>query len=265
VRFGSVGLGELLLLLFIVALLFRGRQLPALGRRLGEQASKPFRRVRWVWSSVAGDEEEALRAEEAFGRKCAHELESQFPGPVAQALRERLAGIGARLSEAQQAGPRHFAFRAVAAPAPNAFALPGGFVFVTDSLLRLCGDDDGAVAFVVGHEMGHVLRSHARDRLMADLVLDLVERRLPAAGRVVHQMLGKGYSREQEHEADGEAVRLMEAADIDPAGGVRVLELLAKLAPQPSGLEEYFSTHPTLEERIRALRQRRRSSAAAAD
>jgi predicted Zn-dependent protease len=259
-RIGSLGLPELLLLLFIIVLLFRGRQLPALGRRLGEQASKPFRRARWAWSSVAGDEKEALRAEQAFGRKCAEELQGQFPGAVAPAVQQRLEGIGARLATALGDSPRRFAFRAVAAPAPNAFALPGGFVFVSDSLLRLCGDDDEAAAFVVAHEMGHVLKSHARDRLMADLVFDLVERRLPAAGRAVHQMLGKGYSREQEREADAEALWLMDAAGLDPAGGVRVLQRLAELGTQPSGVEEYFSTHPTLEERIRALREQLEAS-----
>jgi predicted Zn-dependent protease len=208
---------------------------------------------------VAGDAEEALRAEEAFGRKCAEELQGQFPGGVAAVLEERLAGIGARLSAAQGEGARRFAFRVVAATAPNAFALPGGFVFVTDSLLRLCGDDDAAAAFVVAHEMGHVRCHHARDRLMADLVFDLVERRLPAAGRAVHQMLGKGYSREQEREADREALPLMQAAGFDPAGGVRVLERLARLGASPSGLEEYFSSHPTLEQRIRDLHRSTRS------
>ena len=252
-RFGSLGLAELLLLALIIALLWRGRGLPAVGRRLGERARKPFRQARWLWGSVAGDETEARSAEEAFGRECARELAAKFPGHVDPDDQRRVAEIGARLSAAQGDGSRSFEFRAVAAPNPNAFALPGGFVFVTDGLLRLCADDREASAFVVAHEMGHVLLDHARDRLMADLVFDVVGRRVPAAGQVVREMLGKGYSRDQELEADREAVRLLMAAGFHPDGGVRALESLARHTPEQEDLGEYFSTHPRLHERIRAL------------
>jgi len=254
-RFGSLGLAELLLVALLIALIWRGRGLPTLGRRLGERARKPFRQARWMWGSVVGDEAEALRAEEAFGHECAREFAAQFPGAVAPDDQRRLTEIGARISSAQGEGSRAFVFCVVRAPGPNAFALPGGFVFVTDTLLRLCADDRDASAFVVAHEMGHVLRRHARDRLMADLIFDVVGRRLPAAGQVVREMLGKGYSREQELEADREAVRLMGAAGFDPNGGMRALERLARHAPDQAGLAEFFSTHPRLDERIRALRE----------
>ncbi len=254
-RFGSLGLPELLLLALIIALLWRGRGLPALGRRLGERARKPFRQTRWLLGSVAGDEAEALSAEVAFGRECARELTARFPGPVAPDDQRRLSEIGARLAAARGDPPRPFDFRVVPSSDPNAFALPGGFVFVTDGLLRLNADDRDASAFVVAHEMGHVLLSHARDRFMADLVFDVVGRRVPAAGRVVREMLGKGYSRDQELDADREAVRLLQAAGFHPDGAVRALERLARHAPDQAGLAEYFSTHPPLHERIRALRK----------
>jgi predicted Zn-dependent protease len=254
-RFGSLGLPELLLLALLIALIWRGRGLPALGRRLGERARKPFRQARWLWGEMAGDEAEALRAEKAFGRECARELRAKFPGSVAPDDERRVADIGARLGAAQGGGSGAFEFRVVAAPGPNAFALPGGFVFVTEELLRLCGDDHEAVAFVVAHEMGHVLRRHARDRFMVDLVFDVVGRRLPAAGQVVREVLAKGYSRDQELEADGEAVRLLRAAGFDPDGGVRALERLAQRAPEQAGLAEYFSTHPRFDQRLRALRE----------
>jgi len=254
VRFGSLGLPELLLLALIIALLWSGRGLPAMGRRLGERARKPFRQARWLWGSVAGDETEALSTEEAFGRECARELAAKFPGPVAPDAQPRLDEIGAFLVPKPAAAVRSFEFRAVADPSPNAFALPGGFVFVTDALLRLCGDDRDALAFVVAHEMGHVRLSHARDRFMADLVLDVVGRRVPAAGQVIREMLGKSYSRDQELEADREAVRLLTAAGVQADGAVRALEHLAQHSPDQKGLGEYLSTHPSLDHRIRVLR-----------
>jgi predicted Zn-dependent protease len=103
--------------------------------------------------------------------------------------------------------------------------------------------------------MGHVLRRHARDRFMVDVVFDVVGRRLPAAGQVVREVLAKGYSRDQELEADGEAVRLLRAAGFDSDGGVRALERLAQYAPEQTSLGEYFSTHPRFDQRLRALRQ----------
>jgi predicted Zn-dependent protease len=254
-RFGSLGLPELLLLALIIALIWGGRSLPTLGRRLGEQARKPFRQARWLWGEMTGDEAEALRAEEAFGRECARELAAKFPGSAAPDDERRVADIGARLCAAHGEDPWRFEFRTVAAPEPNAFALPGGFVFVTEGLLRLCGDDHEAVAFVVAHEIGHVLRRHARDRFMVDVVFDVVGRRLPAAGQVVREVLAKGYSRDQELEADGEAVRLLRAAGFDSDGGVRALERLAQHAPEQTSLGEYFSTHPRFDQRLRALRQ----------
>ena len=254
-RFGSLGLPELLVLILIIALLWSGRGLPALGRRLGERARKPFRQARWLWASTAGDKAEAVSTEEAFGRECARELAAKFPGRVAPDAEHRLEEIGASLAPTPGAGVRSFEFRAVADPSPNAFALPGGFVFVTDALLRLCGDDRDALGFVVAHEMGHVRLSHARDRFMADLVLDVVGRRVPAAGQVIREMLGKSYSRDQELEADREAVRLLTAAGFRPDGAIRALELLARHTPDPSALAEYLSTHPSLDERIRALRR----------
>jgi predicted Zn-dependent protease len=252
-RFGSLGLAELLLLALLIALLWRGRGLPALGRRLGKRARKPFRQARWLWGSVAGDEADARSAEKAFGRECARELAERFPGGVMPDDGRRVAEIGARLGAAQGEGSRPFDFRVVAAPGPNAFALPGGFVFVTDAVVRLCADDRDALAFVVAHEMGHVWLSHARDRYMADLVFGVVGRRVPAAGQVVREMLGKGYSRDQELEADREAVRLLTAAGFRADGAVRALERLALHTPE-AGLGEYFSTHPSLDHRIRALR-----------
>jgi predicted Zn-dependent protease len=48
---------------------------------------------------------------------------------------------------------------------PGAFALPGGFLYVTRPLLEICGFDEDEVACVVGHEMGHVVRGHAMERI----------------------------------------------------------------------------------------------------
>jgi predicted Zn-dependent protease len=132
----------------------------------------------------------------------------------------------------------------------NAFALPGGFVFVTEPLLDMCGADRDEIAFFLGHEIGHILRGHAKDQLTAGTFLCAVCARLPGAGPMLRQMLNKGYSRELELEADREGLRLARAAGFDPSGATRALGRLAQVSAHRPEVMEYFSSHPLVSERV---------------
>lgn len=242
----------LFILLLILLILFGARTLPRMGQVLGEKARKPVRQARWMMAWASGTEEEAQAAETEYGRECAREFMAQFPGVAAEGDRELVEAIGAKLAGAVGEG-RRFSFRVMTAPAANAYALPGGFVFITAPLLDLCGRRRDEVAFFLAHEMGHVIRGHARDQLTAGVLLDAVARRLSGVGLLLREALGKGYSRSLELEADREAVRLVRAAGFDPGAARSALGRLAGAAPDNSGLAEYFSTHPALDERIRAL------------
>jgi predicted Zn-dependent protease len=254
VRIGSLGLPELLVIAGLIVLLFSAGSLPRLGRRLGEFLRRPFRQAKWLWTSFAGSEADAVRAEEEYGRECAREVAGQFPGKVAAPMQQSVSEIGSRLA-GTVGGPRKFSFCAVAARGENAFALPGGFIFVSESLLDLCEADQDEVAFILGHEMGHVLRSHARERLMADAILKAVTARSPGAGHMLRRVVAEGYSREQELEADREAIRVAAAAGFDARGAVRALRRLDAVSPKSTGLAEYFSSHPPVSERVRALEE----------
>lgn len=252
-RIGSLGLAELLIIAGVIALLFFTPSLPRLGRRLGRMARKPFWQGQWLWQSFAGTEEDAIRAEEEYGRECARQFASEFPQAPPAARQQLVAGIGLRLAKVAGHPNRQFVFQVVGSTSRNAFALPGGFVFITDSLLDLCQGDRDEVAFLLGHEMAHILRNHSRDRLMADTVMSAIQTRLSGAAGMLKDLLGAGYSQDQELEADREALRLVEAAGFDPHGGVRVLVRLAGISPDPSGLEQYFSSHPNKSDRVLAL------------
>jgi len=242
-----------LLIILILLLLFGSRLLPQLGGQLGRQARKPYRQARWLWSWAAGTEDESIRAERDYGRECAHEFIKQFPGNALPPEQELVTAIGSRLAEAVKDPRLKFQFTVVASPAANAYALPGGFVFITRSLLNLSEHNRDAIAFFLGHEIAHVTCGHAKDQLTAKTLLHAVTARLSGAGLLLRQMAGKGYSRALEQEADREAVRLAKAARFDPAASIRALERLRRIAPDNSGLAEYFSTHPAFAERIRDL------------
>jgi len=245
----------LLKLLVIAGLLlfFVSRLLPRLGSTLGRQARKPFRQARWMWSWVAGSEADAVAAEHEYGRECAREFAAQFPESVPAARQELVAAVGSRLAEAVKDHRRQFRFTVVSAPNCNAFALPGGFVFVTESLVDLCAGDHDEIAFLLGHEMGHVLRGHVRDQLTAAVFLNAVTSRLPAAGQMLREVLNRGYSRDLELEADRDALPLARAAGFDPCGALRALRRLAEVSAGAEGLGEYFSTHPSFAARLSEL------------
>jgi len=144
---------------------------------------------------------------------------------------------------------------------PNAFALPGGTIVITDELVRMLADRPEAMVGVLGHELGHVKHRHG-------LRLTL---RAGAAGLATGVLLGdfsvalasapallaqKSYSRDFEREADDYARTLMRGARINPAVMVSFFERMQKLRAQGDGdpdsnaFATAFSTHPADEERI---------------
>jgi predicted Zn-dependent protease len=243
----------LLIIILVLILLWNPEILPRMGDRLGGQLRKPFRQTKWMWSSFAGTEDESIRAEREYGLECAREFVKQFPGNASHADQVLIANIGAHLADAVKDPRRKFRFTVVASNLANAFALPGGFVFITGSLLDLCAHDRNQIAFFLGHEIGHILRGHARDHLTANVFLNAVMSRLPAAGQMLRQVIGKGYSQTLELEADQEAVRLAASAGFNARASIDALKLLAQVSPDASGLAEYLSSHPPISERVREL------------
>jgi predicted Zn-dependent protease len=242
-----------LLIILILLLLFGSRQLPQMGQQLGRKARKPYRQARWIWNWATGTEEDAILAERDYGRECAREFIKQFSAGVPSGAQELVQAVGGQLAEAVGDPRLEFRFTAVASTTANAYALPGGFVFITKALLDLVGQDRDAVAFFLGHEIAHITKGHARDQLTAKTLLRAVSARLSGAGQLLREFLDKGYSRTLEQEADQEAVRLAKAAGFDARASIRALENLGRTAPDNTGLAEYFSTHPSFAERIRDL------------
>ena len=146
----------------------------------------------------------------------------------------------------------------------NAFALPGGQVFITEALLHKLGSE-GQVAGVLGHEIGHVVERHgaqhiAKQQLSQGLtgaaVLAAYDPSDPARSTrnaaviaAVGQLVNLKYGRNDELEADKEGVKLMSQAGYDPRAMVKVMEVLQK-AGGGSRTPEFFSTHPNPENRI---------------
>jgi predicted Zn-dependent protease len=228
---------------------------------LGRLVGPKVRKAEWVLRSVAGTESEAIMAEQAVGRDLARAFLEQLEPERDPAARQHLDSLAARLSAGLPDRRRGFRFLAVRAPEVNAFALPGGYVFVTRRLLDVCSWDHAELAFVLGHEMGHVVKRHAIERLMANTLFDGLAARLPVGGAVLRPqvaallstLLRQGYSREQELEADAFGARAARAAGFDPAAARAVLVRLAAESAAEPLLSGYFASHPPLKERLRHL------------
>ncbi len=242
-----------LIIIIILILLFNPGILPGLGSWLGGKSRKPYRQAKWVWSSFAGTEDETIQAEHEYGAECARAFAAQFSGKTSRGDRELVDSVGARLAQAVKDSRRSFRIEVAGTAAANAFALPGGFIFITTALLDLCGRDRDEIAFFLGHEMGHVLRGHARDQMTANTFFNAVMSRVPAAGQLLRTVLSQGYSQLQELEADREALRLSSAAGFASRASVSALQRLAQVGSDPSGLAEYLSSHPPISERVREL------------
>jgi predicted Zn-dependent protease len=227
---------------------------------LGRNVGSGLRKGKWFWQSVAGSTDDALRAEHEAGRDMAWELLRQFEADTDPAVMRLLDDLNGRLSACVRDRRRRFCVCPVKAAEVNAFALPGGFLFVTRSLLELCGRDADELAFVLGHEMGHVLYGHAMERIMQGWMLDAAGRMVPVRGMAgtwllqqASTLIHTGYSRDQELEADALGARLARAAGYDGRAALRLLGRLPASAGPTAGLDAYFATHPPVAERLAQL------------
>ena len=149
----------------------------------------------------------------------------------------------------------------------NAFALPGGYVYVTRGLIEQ-SDRLDELAGVMGHEIAHVVRRHTAKQIQegrrqdAGLVLlcTLTGLCRTPGGAIAVQVGADArsaqYSQRHEEEADSVGVLITRRAGIDPEGLPLFLEkVLAQRAEQPTPLEAFFASHPTDESRIATLRR----------
>lgn len=239
---------------------------------LGKKTGPSVRKAKWLWGSMTASESEIVRLERDVGLDLAQEAREQLQLDGDPAIRETLDAIGVRLGECVMNKQRSFRFEVFLAGEPNAFALPGGFVFVSRSIVDLCQGHSDELAFVLGHEMGHIISGHAIERIATNSAVSVASRATVVRGllggwlrRVGVQFLETAYSRDRELEADRLGVRLASGAGYDPEASIRLLGRLAELKTPdgPVDLGAYFSTHPTFDLRIGSIRrflQRRQNS-----
>ncbi|RLT44751.1 MAG: M48 family peptidase [Chloroflexi bacterium] len=203
----------------------------------------------------------------ALGLQAAPQMSLQFggehPDKQMQAVVDTIGNRIVQASELQKTGYQ-FDFHLLADDKTvNAFALPGGQIFVTMGLLKLL-QTEGELAGVLGHEIGHVVARHSAEHMAkAKLTEGLSGAAVMAAydpndpksvgaaqmAAMVGQMVNMKFGRDDELESDQLGVRFIAAAGYDPRAMIRVMEALAQ-ASGGSRQPEFLSSHPNPDNRI---------------
>ena len=216
---------------------------------------------------VTGKRELSLVSEQQeiqMGQQGAQQVAQEIGLINDQALQNYLQNIGAGLAAKSERPNLPWTFRAVDDPSPNAFALPGGYIFVTRGLLDLM-NNEAELASVVGHEIGHVTARHSVQQMsqqqLAGLALGIGSILSPTVaqlGNVASQGLGLlflKYGRDDERQADDLGFRyaLTQGYDVRYMDDVfRSLQRLGEASKQ-SPLPTWLATHPGEAERIQTI------------
>jgi predicted Zn-dependent protease len=197
----------------------------------------------------------------AIGQQQDAEIRREMGEYDDRALQRYVQEIGQRLAEKSHRPNLQWTFTVVDSPAINAFALPGGYVYITRGILPYL-EDESELAGVLGHEIGHVTARHAAQQYTrqaeASLGLTILSIFLPGTrpfadlGSTGLSFLFLKHSRDDELEADRLGVEYGSAVGFDPAGVPRFLSTLARVDAQSErGIPNWLSTHPDPGSRVK--------------
>ena len=205
----------------------------------------------------------SVEQEIAMGEQAAPEFERQFGGKVADpTLQGYLRGVGAKLAAVSDRQDVPYEYALLASDTPNAFALPGGKIYVTAGLMKRM-NNERELAAVLAHETVHIAAMHSVQGLQRELgvrvVAELAGSVIGGTGgqaaevgaKIAGTMVNLNYGRKDEYQADTVGIRYMTQAGYNPWGMVELLNTLRSMSDQEGGVfDEMFSTHPLPGNRI---------------
>ena len=156
-----------------------------------------------------------------------------------------------------------YTFKVVDTKGVNAYAVPGGFIYVHLDLIRAT-KSESELAAVLAHEIGHIVGRHSMKRLTQVYGLELIKQLIldeddSTLKKFVAEVIAAGllfrYSRDHERESDVYGVQNVYDAGINPVGAAVFFETLrAMRGTEPSAIEKFLSTHPVPSERVLNVR-----------
>ena len=241
-----------------------------------------------VVNPVTGRSERSVMDEPteiAEGAKAHQQILAETPALANPALQTYVNGVGQKLAAQSHRAQLKWTFTVLDSPEINAFALPGGYVYVTRGIMAFL-NDEAELAGVLGHEIGHVTARHGAQRatsqrsaglgVLAATVLGVVVEGVTGVGGVAQtaQQVGQGiaagrlasYSREQESQADELGAEYLVRNRYDPRNMVEVIQVLKnqeRFAADQAKAEgkaaqqgaSWLSSHPSNDKRLADIQQ----------
>ena len=258
--------------------------------RSHDSASMPSRRILFaVLAALApglscatnpatGQRQLSFMSEEkeiALGQENDAQVRQEMGSYDDRALQEYVSSVGMKLAQVSERPNLPWHFTVADVPAVNAFALPGGYIYITRGIMAFL-DDESQLAGVLGHEIGHVTARHAASQYSKSTLSQvglLATAIFAPGGGAIAQAGGSGLgllllknSRDDEAQADGLGVRYASRAGWDPAGVPRMLTTLERIdeASDSKGIPNWLQTHPQPEDRVQRVQAAVRDAEAGA-
>jgi predicted Zn-dependent protease len=201
-----------------------------------------------------------------MGREADPEISAQFGVVDDPGLQAYVSGIGMRIAQASERPNLPWSFKVVDDPIVNAFALPGGFIYVSRGILAHF-DSEAELAGVLGHEVGHVTARHSASQMSRQqlqqiglgvgMIFSETIREYGQLASVGLQLMNLRYSRGDESESDELGLRYIGRLGYDPEAMIGVFQMLASVSggDQEGRVPEWQLTHPYPENREQRMRE----------
>lgn len=196
--------------------------------------------------------------EARMGKKEADAIVEHYGLYEDEAEKERVEAVGGLIIKICERPELEYHFYVINSKVVNAFALPGGYIFLTSGIMDFVDDDD-ELASVIAHEIVHVTKKHGitlykkslKDALLNFLLLIVTrDPNAVVAGQMIEQSRIEVYGRSAEIEADRYGIEYMYKAGYKPEAFMRFLQKIERLEThRPDLLEDYYDFHPPMEVR----------------
>jgi len=203
------------------------------------------------------------RLEKALGELGSQSLEEHESISADPALNARAKNIVNRLLTKSARTDLDYQVKVLNKSEVNAYALPGGHIYVNEGMLRLPGVSDNEIAYVLGHELAHTNKGHGvrqmKNSILTGTLLKVIAKdaKVKLYGEMAQQLFLSGRSRKDELEADAAGFDYAASAGYDPAGGLAFMRRLETLSTGRKDLfQQFFATHPPSHDRAEILKSK---------
>lgn len=235
-------------------------------QKLADPGSKQGKMLSGATQVISSSKEMDYTTERTIGESLALEGLQRFGKPVDnEKLQKYVNLVGHAVAANSKRAKITYQFAVLDSPIHNAFAAPGGVIFISKGMLDIV-ENESELAAVLAHEVGHIAAKHAVSSIRRAQFLEGVGKATAATmkgaqGKKFESMIGdlqtvlfdKGLDKEMEFEADAAALETTYRTGYNPDGMISVLKKLKKIEAQSTKKGSWFSTHPPLDDRISRL------------